>query len=145
MPTAMSRIRSRRAATLAVVASIAFVLLPVSPAAAWSEQYSWSSVTVSCNHGTYQWTINNAQQLITSTMYVSQTADTHNVVGEYHLQSSQGNNTSAKTAGTGQVVSWNSVLPSTYTVWHTAHVSVNCNGVLPGNGNTSVSGWVRLN
>jgi hypothetical protein len=134
-----------RAAGL-VFGVVALVMaLAIPPANAWTVQFTWTNVTVSCNHGTYEYTDYDLAQEITSTFYVAQTTDPDNVVGEYHLESDRAKNTSAKVAGNGQIVSWSGVLPSRYTVWHTAHVSVNCNGALPGDGNTVVSGWARFN
>jgi hypothetical protein len=142
-----SRVRSivnGPAAAFVVGLAAAAMVLPVPPANAWTVQAPWSNITVSCNHGTYESTGYNLVQTVSSTFYVAQTADPDNVVGEYHLRSDKGNNTSAKVAANGQIVSWEGVLPSRYEVWHTAHVSVNCNGVLPGDGNTVVSGWARF-
>lgn len=106
-------------------------------------QTSWNNVSVSCSNGTYQYVTSNVQHQLFGDVQVRQTAAADPVVGLYHLQSAQGNNTSAKAAPTGTTVMWTNVIASTYKVWHTANISVNCNGSLPGYGNTLVSGWAR--
>ena len=113
------------------------------PSAMAMGQTSWTNVAVSCTNGTYQFVATNVQHLVFGDVQVRQSSATDAVVGRYHLQSAQGNNTSAKAAASGTTVTWTSVIASTYTVWHTAQTSVNCNGSLPGNGNTLVTGWAR--
>lgn len=139
----MITLKTARVGAAAIAASLALLMWNMTSTQAYAQD-SWSNVQVSCNHGTYQYVDNNLQHLIFGDVQVHQTSANDGVVGEYHLQSAQGNNTSAKVAGSGSTVTWSGVIASRYTVWHTAHVSVNCNGSLPGNGNTLVTGWANF-
>jgi hypothetical protein len=127
------------------IAAATFLLLVSNgaPAQAYAQD-SWTNAQVSCSHGTYQYVDSSLQHLVFGDVWVHQTSATNPVTGEYHLQSAQGNNTSAKVAASGQTVIWSGVIASTYKVWHTAQTSVNCNGSLPGDGNTLTSGWARF-
>ena len=101
----------------------------------------WDGAQVSCTIGNY-----TQQKSIllasTGTVTIYQTKTSDNVPGQYHLEATSGNNTSAKNMGDGQSKSWSSVIKTKYYVWHTAAVDTNCNGSLPGNGNTLFTGKV---
>jgi hypothetical protein len=113
---------------------------------AWTAQDSWNSRQVSCAHGTYTLLDDNMIQTSTQPITVGQIGTAPDVSGEYHLQSMYDmTNSSAKTTGDGATATWPGVQADRYRLWHTAHVSVNCNGVLPGWGNALLTGWVRYN
>lgn len=139
----MITLRTTRVGTAAIAVGLSLLLWNVTSARAYAQD-SWSNVQVSCSHGTYQYVDNSLQHLVFGDVQVHQTSADDGVVGEYHLQSALGNNTGALVAASGSTVTWTGVRASRYTVWHTAHVSVNCNGSLPGDGNTLVTGWARF-
>jgi hypothetical protein len=66
--------------------------------------------------------------------------DTNPDTNRYHwATSSNGNSLSKESAVDGTTVSWSSVVSSNYTFKTTPTMNVNCNGILPGNGNTSLT------
>ena len=125
------------------MAAVSVVTLAVPASAAGNWDY-WSGVTISCVHGDQKKIDTFYSSNAWNAVYVYQTTTSPSVAGQYHLQSYLGNNTSAKNASDNQMVSWGSVIPSTYYLWVTTEYDYNCNGILPGNGNTSLTGKVNF-
>lgn len=127
---------------LGVAGAGAAVLAVLSlPNAAWATTNYFSNVTVSCQNGIYTDVLNFLQSS-TGTVTVHQTSTSPQITSAFHLQSSLGNNTTAKVAGDGTSVDWTSVLPADYKTWQMAGTSVNCNGIGFGDGNSQIYGWV---
>lgn len=125
---------------MTIMATCVLVAPALGLGAAQAATEGWSA-TVSCNHGTYT-DVRDFTQNNTGTVKVKQISTDPQIVGQYHLESSLGNNTSAKDAGDGTSVSWSSVLPAVYKTWNTAATSVNCNGIGLGDGNSAATGNV---
>ena len=73
------------------------------------------------------------------TMSVKQRSSTENTNQLYWAVSSNGNAVSRKATTDGGTVSWTSVASGTYTFKTTIAFNKNCNGALPGNGNTNLA------
>lgn len=65
--------------------------------------------------------------------------DTNSITQAVNAYSSLGNGVGWKTVGASGTLSWSSVLASNYTFVVKPSTSVNCNGILPGNGNTDLT------
>lgn len=135
----MDRSRTTTKVVLLSVVLMAGYLLGVGNARAAT--LNWTNTQVSCSIGTYS-DIGQFSKPSSGVATVYQTSTTDNVSGQYHLQNdSNGNNTTARNISDGGSWAW-SVGAATWHVWHTAAANVNCNGNLPGNGNTLLTGKV---
>lgn len=121
-----------KAVVVTAVATIAFT----APAYASS---ATGSFTASCNP-----TINTTNGTIfthaaTGAMSVKQTASNPTITSTVNLISQNGNTVGAKNIGDGSTATWSSVLTGQYRIQAKSASSVNCNGILPGNGNYNFS------
>lgn len=121
-------------------AAAALVVLALSFTPALAVTEGPYTQTVSCD-AAYTDTLKTFFHASTGTLAFTKDGDTNGYITEaVNAYSSLGNGVGWKTvSSSSHSVSWTSVLSSSYTFVVKPSTSVNCNGILPGNGNTDLT------
>ena len=121
-----------------LVPALAIAALISASPGAFAYAYAYGPATVSCD-ATITSTLNTVSHVTNGNMYFNQyTSTSPAITSTVWAVSSNGNPLRQQNVANGGSAPWTSVLASTYTFKTHPATSVNCNGPLPGDGNSTL-------